>query len=95
MVDKFWPFRDTWSQSKVKEELATLYREKYFHPESEEFRLEVIAHLRSRGVSEDRWEAIISGIVEQIRDIDPVKFSRFDGSQGIKFFDILDAAIGQ
>jgi len=93
MVNEFAPFRDTWSDRRRKEKLEELYRDNYIHPEGDDFRREVEAHLAMRGVDEDRWNSIAARVIQEVKKYNPVDFASSNGSRGISFHKILTEAL--
>ncbi len=92
MALKFWPFSDRWSDERFGQELRTLYREKYVDVSSENFRREVEAHLKFRGVTPDRWQAIVKEVRAKVGEYDVEALAPSNGSDGIPFFEILAKA---
>lgn len=94
MVDKFWPFKDTWSRERTHERLEELYGERYANPDSEDFRDEMKAHLEMRGIPESKWGFMIDAIATEVRSYDPIQFCPHKGGGRLKFYDILDRVAG-
>lgn len=95
MVDRFAPDSERWSPGRKEEYLKELYRAHYVHADSETFRAEIRAHLKMRGVAEERAETIIDSVAAKIKGIDPVIFAPSDGARGIEFEKILEGEIGK
>lgn len=95
MVEKFAAFSDRWDDNRIREELKRLYREHYVHPDSPEFEAEVRVQLEARGVDSARWPSIIQAVISKVKEYDSESFAQYDGSKGIPFREIIDAAIGK
>lgn len=95
MVDAFAAFSNRWTTDRINKELAELYRGHYIHPDGDDFRREIEAHLAMRGVSTDRWDAIAARVIGEVKTYNPVDFAQSNGGRGIPFGDIVDRAVAE